>query len=323
MKYIGMQSSIWANRTKTFFLVILFPMFLFAMVLLAFSIDALSKGSDLTMIKEIFPYILSEAWTVMLIVTPIILIWFIIAFSLHRKLIFKFSGAKAITRKEYPELYNIVENLCISKWLPVPNIGILEDDSYNAFATWWKIEKSWIVFSRGIIEKLDKAEIEAVAWHELTHIINKDTLLMVCIVVFIGILWTLGEILIRSAGINRRSDNGDSGKAAMVIMLIWLGLMVLWYLVFPFIRLAISRKREFMADAWSVELTKDKYAMISALKKISGDARIESIKKQTVASMCIETPFKKDAKTKKVKWFHNLLSSHPPIGTRIDVLNGY
>jgi len=219
----------------------------------------------------------------MLIASPIIIIWFIVSFSLHRRLIFKFSGAREIERKEYPEIYNIVENLCISRWLPVPHIWILDDDSYNAFATWRKPEKSWIVFSRWIINKLDKSEIEAVAWHELTHIMNKDTLLMVCVIVFIGIIG----------------------------------------LVFPFIRLAISRKREFLADAGSVELTKDKNAMISALRKISTDSRIESIKKQTVASMCIETPFQKDEKTHKIKWFRNLLKSHPPIEERIAMLKNY
>lgn len=105
---------------------------------------------------------------------PAILIWALVSFAFHRQLIFSFTGAKPITRKENPTIYNIVENLCISRGLPTPNIGILEDDSLNAFAVGWNPKKSWIVFSRGIIDRLSKEEIEAVAAHELTHIMNKD-----------------------------------------------------------------------------------------------------------------------------------------------------
>ena len=107
------------------------------------------------------------------------------------------------------------------------------------------------------------------------------------------------------------------------MLVIGLGLIIIGYLIFPLIRLAISRKREYLADAGSVELTKDNTSMISALQKISQDSRIESIKKQTVAAMCIETPFAKDKKTHKIKWFHNLLSTHPSIEDRISALKNY
>jgi len=252
---------------------------------------------------------------VLTMISPIILIWFIISFLLHRQLIFLFSWAKKIERKDYPEIYNIVENLCISRWLPVPSIWILEDDSLNAFATWrWK--KSWIVFSRWIINTLNKQEIEAVAGHELTHIMNKDTLLMVVIIVFVGIIWTLWEVVFR-IGLRMKWEK-DSAQFKLWLILTWVALMIVWYLVFPIIRLAVSRKREFLADAWSVELTKDKNAMISALQKISQDAVIESIEKQTVATMCIQTPFEK-------KWwfFRNFFSTHPSIEDRIKALENY
>lgn len=147
---------------------------------------------------------------IFLLLGPVLLVWCLIAFAFHRSIIFSFTEAKPITRKEYPELYNIVENLCISRGLPTPNIGILEDDSYNAFAVGWNPKKAWIVFSRGIINKLDKQEIEAVAAHELTHIMNKDGLLMVAVIVFIGAVAAIGEILVRMAG-RMRSGSG-SGK---------------------------------------------------------------------------------------------------------------
>jgi len=320
MKYLWIQSSIRANRTKTILLTLLFPIFLFVLILLVFGIEAFSRWFTRDHLG-FWGYIAESAGMSMVIVIPILVIWFVIAFALHRQLIFKFSGAKPIDRKSHPEIFNIVENLCISRGLPTPNIGIMEDTSLNAFATWWKPGKSRIVFSKGILDTLDKKEIEAVAGHELTHIMNKDTLLMVCIVVFIGILGTLGEILIRSAG--RAGGGKNSSKSALPLLGIGLGLIILGYLIFPVIRLAISRKREFLADAGSVELTKDKNAMISALQKISQDARIESIKKQTVAAMCIETPFKKNTKTHKIKRFHNMLSSHPPIEKRIETLKNY
>lgn len=137
------------------------------------------------------------------------MIWFLLSFIFHRQIIFSFAGAKPITREEIPHVYNIVENLCISRGVPIPKIGIIEDLSYNAFAT-GRGNKARIVFSRGITEKLSKQELEAVAAHELSHIINKDTLLMVVVVVFIGVVGTLGEFLIRGAS-SIKSDSKDSG----------------------------------------------------------------------------------------------------------------
>ncbi|MCF7834802.1 M48 family metallopeptidase [Candidatus Gracilibacteria bacterium] len=233
-----------------------------------------------------------------------------ISFFFYRKIIFKFSGARELTRKENPEIYNIVENLCISRGLPNPKIGIIDDDSLNAFATGRNTKSAWIVFSRGLINKLEKSEIEAVAAHELSHIINKDSLLMIVIIVFVGVIGTLGQILIR---IRSRNSEGKGN----ILPLIGLIFIILGYLIYPFIQLAISRKREYLADAGSVELTKDKYSMISALQKISQDPVIESIEKDTVAAMCIQTPF--SAKSK----FKTLLSTHPSIEDRIKALQSY
>lgn len=321
MKFVWLQSSIWANRMKTIWLVLMFPILLF--VVIAWVLCVITYSETGIVNSETIYLALEQAGMIGVMIWPLIFIWFLISFFFHRQLIFKFSWAKPLDRKKSPEVYNIVENLCISRWLTMPKIWILDDDSLNAFATWRKPEKSRIVFSRWIIDKLDKKEIEAVAAHELTHIINKDTLLMMVIIVFVGILWTLGEILMRSAGRSRSSNSKNSGKWTAALFFIGLALVILWYLIFPLIRLAISRKREYLADAWSVELTKDNNAMISALQKISQDARIESIKKQTVAAMCIETPFSKDPKTHKVPRYKNMLSTHPSIKDRIQTLKWY
>ena len=307
--YKGIQTSINGNRSKSIFLMILFPAFLYAMIAIVFAILLFKNQETWGTFSEAWANGLYITNNVFIRLWPIILIRWMISFLFYRQIIFKFSGAKPITRKENPKIYNIVENLCISRWLPIPHIGIIDDISMNAFATWWRTKDSWIVFSRWIIERLDDHEIEAVAAHELTHIMNKDSLMMIIIVVFIGVVGTLGQILIRSWW---RSKNGKwSGQ----IQLIWLILIVLWYIIYPLIRLAISRKREYLADAWSVELTKDKYAMISALKKISTNSEIESIQKETVAMMCIESPFGGTTP--------HLFSTHPSIKNRIKALESY
>lgn len=312
--YKGIQTSISGNRSKSVFLMILFPAFLYAMIAIVFAILLFKDQQSW--------WTFSAAWAEWLYMTnnafirlwPVILIRWVLSFLFYRQIIFKFSGAKAITRKENPEIYNIVENLCISKGLPTPKIGIIDDNSMNAFATWRRPKDSWIVFSKWLINRLERKEIEAVAAHELTHIINKDSLMMVIIVVFIGIIGTLWQILIRFGWRSRNE------KWWNILPLIWLILLVLWYLIYPLIRLALSRKREYLADAGSVYLTKDKYSMISALQKISSDSQIESIQKDTIAAMCIENPFKK---WNTMWFFSKMLATHPSIENRIKALEGY
>lgn len=170
------------------------------------------------------------------------------------------------------------------------------------------------MFSRWIINKLNKQELEAVAAHELTHIINKDSMLMIVVIVFVWIIATIWEIVLRiTLSSWSSSDDKKDWRLVLIMMIVWIVLLILWYIMFPIIQLAISRRREYLADAWAVELTKDKYAMISALQKISWDPIIESIKKQTVAAMCIENPF---------KW-KDFFSTHPSIEKRIKALESY
>lgn len=215
MAVIGLQSAIWSNRFKTTVLLVFFPVFLFAIVFLAeygFARynDAVASYRVSTGISQAVPAqkeaspmqtslaAFSETLSVFTYLGPVILIWALVSFYFHRQLIFKFSGARAIERKSHPELFNLVENLCISRGIPTPNIGILDDSSLNAFALGWKPKNAWIVFSQGILDKLDTAEIEAVAAHELTHILNKDGLLLATTIVYIGAIAALGEMLLRA-----------------------------------------------------------------------------------------------------------------------------
>lgn len=215
MAVIGLQSAIWSNRFKTTVLLVLFPTLLFALIFLVEyaltynatspylteieiqqfmaspdSLDSYSSESKKNPVSTSHRAF-SETLSVFTYLGPVVLIWALVSFYFHRQLIFTFSGAKPIDRRSYPELYNLVENLCISRGVSMPKIGILDDESLNAFALGWKPKNAWIVFSKGIINKLDNTEIEAVAAHELTHILNKDGLLLATTIVYIGAIAAL------------------------------------------------------------------------------------------------------------------------------------
>lgn len=301
-----LNTSITSNKLKTIWLLVCFPLLLFILTYIIVSIyyklsagDAINQAIDISLTLAIITTII---WTISLF--------------FQKKIIFGYTWTKELARKDNPRIYNIVENLCISKWLKTPKIGIIQDSSMNAFATWWSEKDSRIVFTTWLIDKLQDREIEAVAWHELTHITNRDCRLMAVIIVYIGILTTIWSLILRF-GVYWWKSNSKS-KLWAILPIIWIACLLLWYIFYPIIRLAISRKREYLADAWSVLLTKDKYAMISALQKISTDATVESIQRDTVAAMCIENPMPKIK-----KWLSNLLATHPSIEDRIAALNNY
>ena len=242
MAYQWMQSFKAENQRKTALLLVLFPALLFIIfwvILTFFFTDTGSRDDWLNMTLWIFPIILIVLW----------LRW-IISFALQKDIMFSLSWAKAITRKENPEIYNIVENLCISRWLPMPKIAIMNESWMNAFATWWRQKDSRIAFTSGLLQNLDKREIEAVAWHELTHLMNKDSLLMYVAYVFVWVMTLVGQYVLRFWWYSN-----SSSKKSWWIVIFGLAFLLLGYLFYPLVRLAISRKREYMADLWSVELT--------------------------------------------------------------------
>ena len=294
------QQSISSNKTKTVILLICFPILLFLITYIIMRIIWKWESTS-----DIAQNAVDISLTLSIIVT---VIWTISLF-LQKKIIFNYTWAKELERKENPRIYNIVENLCISKWLQTPKIWIIQDNSMNAFATWRSEKDSWVVFTSWLINRLEDREIEAVAWHELTHIANRDCRLMAVIVIYIWILTTIGSYILRR-GIWWSSNS--KSKLQRILPIVWWVCIVLWYIFYPLIRLAISRKREYLADAWSVLLTKDKDAMISALKKISTDPTVESIQRD------IENPI-----SKIKKGFANLLSTHPSIEDRVAALQKY
>jgi len=308
MKAIWLTTSIWQNKLRLIYLISLLPLIVILTVFIYL----------LFIHPEINDAFWNDFYSINIVWLPILAIWLFIWVLNEKNIIFSFTWAKEVTRKQEPEIYNIVENLCISKWLPIPKIGIMEDSSMNAYATGWTTKNSWIVFSRWLLKSLDKKELEAVSGHELTHIINWDIKNMVIINVFIWAIWTIWYILIRT-GSAKKSWNS---KWWNPLPLLWLLLYLASIILLPLINLAISRKKEFLADAWSVVLTKDSLSMISALKKISKDSVIEKISDnwRNIASMFISNP---RSEPKFFANIRNLFSTHPTIEDRISALKKY
>jgi heat shock protein HtpX len=211
----------------------------------------------------------------------------------------------------------MVENLCISTGMPMPKVNIIDDDSLNAFASGINSKTFTVSLSRGIINKLEDDELEAVIAHELTHIKNRDVRLLIISIVFVGIFGFITEMLFRSMRFGSIGRGKKEGAGIFIALL----LALVGYLLASLFRFALSRKREFLADAGSAELTRRPMALASALRKVSVDPTIEAVRRKDVAQMFIENPQEKEEKSSFS--FANLFSTHPPIEKRILLLEQY
>jgi heat shock protein HtpX len=246
-------------------------------------------------------------------------LWIVIAYYFHQSLIDAVTGGEEVSRREAPRLWNILENLCISRGITMPNLKVMDSDALNAFATGMNPKQYSITVTRGLAERLDDAELEAVLGHELTHIRNGDVRLLVIAVVIAGVISFFAELVVRMffqsglywGGGRRRESRGGGG--ALPAILIAVALIAIAWLLSIMIRFALSRSRELLADAGSVELTKNPDAMITALRKIEGRGDLERAN-SAVMEMCIDNP-RED--------FSNLFDTHPPIEKRIDALVRY
>ncbi len=201
--------------------------------------------------------------------------WIVIAYFFHQNMIDAVTGSESVTRKEQPRLYNLLENLCVSRGIPMPKLKIMDSDALNAFATGLNSRQYSITVTTGLMKRLNDAEMEAVLGHELTHIRNGDVQMMVVAMVIAGVVSFFGEMLFRgftNGGMRfsggRSSSSSDKKGGAGAAILIAVVLILVAWLLSVVIRLALSRSREYLADAGSVELTKNPDAMISALRKI-------------------------------------------------------
>ncbi len=230
------------------------------------------------------------------------------------KIVLGISRAKPITEKDNRELYRTVENLCIAAGLPLPKIYLIDDSAPNAFATGRDPKHAAIAFTTGILSKLNKQELEGVTAHELSHVGNRDTLLMAVVSVLVGTIALLADFFLRSMWFGGRDRDSKGNQVMMIIAIV---AAILAPIVATLIQLAVSRKREFLADASGVLLTRYPEGLASALKKISSDKEPLEVANRGTAHLYIVNPLKgKDV----AGFMANLFNTHPPIETRIKAL---
>lgn len=231
--------------------------------------------------------------------------------------VLRMSGAQEVAKEQYPQLVSIVEELSIAARLPMPKVYVINESVPNAFATGIKPEKGVVAFTTGLLDSLNREELEGVVAHELAHIRNYDIRLMTICIALVGVVAMVGHIGSRmflfGGGRNR---GGRDNKGNPILLLVAIVLVILAPLAAQFVQLAVSRNREYLADATAVEFTRNPVGLINALRKISGDDRDMERAQSATAAMYISNPFGKKRKKKRA----SLLATHPPIESRIERL---
>jgi heat shock protein HtpX len=308
MSYVGIQTQILRNNRNTTLLLLAFPLLLLGMVYAFLYFISKDKTQVGYQFLSVIPYVLTGVG-----------IWFAIAYFSHARLIQMATGAKPLERRENTRVYNLIENLCISQGMKLPAIYIIEDDSLNAYASGINEQTYAVTLSRGIINKLNDAELEGVIAHELTHIRNRDVRLLIISIVFVGIFAFLAQIAMRNlffAGGRRRGDKDNSGAIIIIAIVI----TAVAYFISLLLRFGISRRREYMADAGAAEMTRNPLALASALRKISEDPYIEAVQNQDVAQLFIDHP---TVEKKNSFSIETLFATHPPMDKRIQALEAF
>ena len=234
------------------------------------------------------------------------------------KIVLSMARAKPVSEEENPELYRIVENLAITAGLPTPKIYITPEAAPNAFATGRNPEHAVIAVTEGILNKLDRSELEGVLAHEMSHIGNRDMLLSTAIVVLVGFISIISDIFFRSMFFGRRNSDEERVGGA-IIMVLAVAFSFLAPIAATIMQLAISRKREFLADSSGALLTRYPEGLARALEKISSDTTLIKTASNTTAHLWFSDPFKEG---KKTPWLHKLFMTHPPVEERVRVLRG-
>ena len=243
-----------------------------------------------------------------------------IAYWYSDKIVLKISGAKLINREENRDLWNIVENLSITAGLPMPKLYIINDPAPNAFATGRNKEHAIVAVTTGLLSVLDKNELEGVIAHELSHIGNRDILILTVVVVLVGFITLLSDLFLRMTFFGKRGGgNRDSGKLEIILMMIGVVLAILAPLIASLIKLAVSRKREFLADASGALLTRFPQGLASALEKISQHSQKMAKANRAIAHLFIADPF---GQNKKMGFIHKMFLTHPPVEDRVKALMG-
>ncbi|MFO1185524.1 MAG: M48 family metalloprotease [Bauldia sp.] len=318
---VGLQTYIWNNRLKSALLLAGFPVLLlivtfgFAVLISAFANPSVADGilDAVDLLPRLVPVAVAGS-----------LIWFVIAWFANQRIVDAITGARPLARQDDPRLYNLLENLAISRGLPMPALRVIETDQRNAFASGVRSGRYSVTVTRGLIDELDDRELAAVLGHELTHIRNGDVQLLIVSAVFVGVISLAGELILRAPRLifvdwgggrdsRQRSSGRDKGGGGFVLVLIAIAIFVIARLLAVLLQFALSRKREFLADAGAVELTKDADAMILALRKIEGRAEIKA--PSQIREMFLENAHGGGAA--------RLFFTHPTIDARVAALVRY
>ena len=292
-----------SNRHKTW---LLLSIFIVAIILIGYIFSVAQNNSAILYFAVGFSF-----------VSSFLSYWF------SDKMVLAMSGARAIDHDANRELYHIVENLCITAGLPVPKIYLIDDTAPNAFATGRDPEHAVIAVTAGLLQKLDKTELEGVIAHELSHVGNRDILLATLVTVMVGVIVLLADWFRRWSffGGGRKRNSEGGGQIMAILAIAAIVLSILAPIFATLMQLAISRKREFLADADGALLTRYPEGLARALEKISADREPLEVANRATAHLYIASPFKEDDEH-KIGFFTKLFMTHPPIEERIAALRG-
>ncbi len=305
---INVYESVDSNKRKSWIIIAGFIIFvLVASVLIAKGLAAYygyqSSGFELTGFALIISGVMS-----------------FISYYASDSIILGISGARPADKRRDFLFFTVAENLSLAAGLPMPKLYVIEDTAMNAFATGRDPAHASVCATAGLLAKLNRTELEGVIGHELSHVVNYDTRLMSVVTILIGLVTLLGDWLLRSMwwGGGRRSRDNDNGNAGAIFMVLGILLAILSPIIAQLIQLAISRQREFLADASSVKLTRQPSGLISALKKLGADQEPLEAANKATAHLYIVNPFK--GIHGHLDWLSGLFNTHPPLTDRIKTL---
>ncbi|MCL2412618.1 MAG: M48 family metallopeptidase [Bacteroidales bacterium] len=323
MAYVGIQTQQRRNNLRSTILLILFPVLVlvlsYAVYLFAHAHKIQETGLSLF---DTF-FLKDFSANVAPLVIGGVAIWFLIAYWANTSIINSAVHSKPLERKDNMRVYNLVENLCMKSGMKMPKVNVIQDNSLNAFASGINEKTYTVTLTTGIIQKLNDQELEAVIAHELMHIKNRDVRLLIISIVFVGIFAFISQLALRMlffSNMGRRggggSRQGGGGQALMWLVVILVAAVGYFFTIL--MKFAISRKREYMADAGAAEMTRNPHALASALRKISGNPNVDAITREDVAQLFIEHPL-----SQKKTFMSSLFATHPPIQKRIAILEAF
>lgn len=334
MQYVGMQTQIRRNNMMSVLLLLLFPTIILGMVWVFLAlVNYFGNGyydqygnvvHQMDAATVNYYFLTTIPWVVLGVG-----IWFAIAYFANSSMVRHAVNSRPLSRRENPRVYNIVENLCMSCGMQMPKVNVVDDPQLNAFASGIDNKSYAVTVTTGLLDLLDDEELKGVIAHELTHIRNRDTRLLITSIIFVGIISTVMSLTVRMMynmmwfGGGRRSseDERGSGISMIVVMLIGVICCVIAYFFTLITRFAISRRREYMADAGGAELCRNPLALASALRKISGNPGLDDVKRADVAQLFICQP---DEMESGIMGFMNsLFSTHPDTEKRIQILEQF